>query len=344
MGRFSLPGLDVATYAVATGTAKFDLGVSLAEQFAADGSPAGVAGTAEYATDLFDRSTVTALVRRWTRLLRAVTADPEQPIGAIGLLDADERHRLLEQDNATDRDVAALPLPRAFGARAAAVPDTVALVRGDTELTYRQLDAWANRFAHELIARGVGPEQVVAVALPRSVESVVAALGVWKAGAAYLPVDPAYPAARIAFMLADARPSVVVDDIATVAETTARPETDPRVPLDVRHPAYVIYTSGSTGRPKGVVVSHAGVASLVAAQVERFAIEPGSRVLQFASSSFDASVSEICTALLCGATLVLPPAADPLAALTDARLHVTHATVPPSVLAAVPEGALSLST
>uniref|UniRef100_UPI0021E14437 non-ribosomal peptide synthetase n=1 Tax=Streptomyces sp. LS1784 TaxID=2851533 RepID=UPI0021E14437 len=122
------------------------------------------------------------------------------------------------------------------------------------------------------------------------------------------------------------------------------PETDPVVALDVRHPAYVIYTSGSTGRPKGVVVAHGGVASLVVGQIERFAIDPGSRVLQFASPSFDASVSEIYTALLCGAVLVLPPSGDAVAALTDSGLAVTHVTVPPSVLAAVPEGSVAVST
>ncbi|WP_405750959.1 non-ribosomal peptide synthase/polyketide synthase [Streptomyces sp. NBC_01411] len=343
MGRFSLPGLDVTTYAVATGTAKFDLGVSMAEQFGADGSPAGIAGAVEYATDLFDHSTVAALVRRWTLLLEAVTADPELPIGEIDLLGADERHRLLEGDNATARDVGAVPLPQAFAARVAAAPDAVALVCGDVELTYRQLNARANRFAHALIARGVGPEQVVAVSLPRSMESVVAVLGVLKAGAAYLPVDPAYPQSRIAFMLDDARPAVVIDNPATVTEGDW-PYTDPHITPDTRHPAYVIYTSGSTGRPKGVVVSHGGVASLVAGQVERFAIEPGSRVLQFASPSFDASVSEIFTALLGGAALMLPPAADPVAALIDPGLGVTHVTVPPSVLAAVPDGTVTVST
>ncbi|PJM91998.1 non-ribosomal peptide synthetase [Streptomyces sp. CB01373] len=344
MGRFSLPGLDVATYAVATGTAKFDLGVSLVEQFGPDGSPAGIVGAVEYATDLFDRSTVSALARRWTHLLEAVTADPDRSIGRIEILDADERHRLLEQGDATAREVQAVPVPQAFAAQVVATPDAVALVCGDAELTYRQLNARANRFAHALIARGVGPEQTVAVALPRSVESVVAVLGVLKAGAAYLPVDPAYPQARIAYMLADARPALMVDDPALVTEVSAWPETDPVVALDVRHPAYVIYTSGSTGRPKGVVVGHGGVASLVAAQIERFAIEPDSRVLQFASPSFDASVSEIYTALLRGAALVLPPTADPVAALTDRDLAVTHVTVPPSVLAAVPEGAVKVPT
>ncbi|MFF1950963.1 non-ribosomal peptide synthase/polyketide synthase, partial [Kitasatospora herbaricolor] len=343
MGRFSLPGLDVATYAVATGSAKFDLGASLVEQFGADGSPAGIVGAVEYAADLFDRPTVEALVRRWTLLLEAVTADPQQPIGGIDLLDADERHRLLELGNATTREVGAAAVPQAFAAQVAATPEAVALVRGETAVTYRQLNARANRFAHALIARGVGPEQLVAVALPRSVEAVVAVLGVLKAGAAYLPVDPSYPRSRIDFMLADARPALMVDDPAMVTEGEW-PDTDPQVAPDARHPAYVIYTSGSTGRPKGVVVAHSGVASLVAGQIERFAIDADSRVLQFASPSFDASVSEICTALLSGATLVLPPAADPVAALTDPGLAVTHVTVPPSVLAALPEGRCTVTT
>ncbi|MFB7511378.1 AMP-binding protein, partial [Streptomyces broussonetiae] len=302
-GDFDLPGLDVAAYPVAARTAKFDLGVSLAERFGPDGSPAGIVGAVEYATDLFDRSTVETLFVRWTRLLAAVVAAPELPISAIDLLSAGERCELLP---AAEGCAVAATLPELFAAQVAATPDAVALVSGDTELTYAELDARANRFAHALMARGVGPEQVVAVALPRSVESMVAVLGVLKAGAAYLPVDPSYPEARIAFMLDDARPVVVVDDPAMVVEVSEWPDTDPKVALDVRHPAYVIYTSGSTGRPKGVLVGHGGVASLVAAQIERFAIEPGSRVLQFASPSFDASVSEIFTALACGAALVLP--------------------------------------
>nr|WP_234355555.1 non-ribosomal peptide synthetase [Kitasatospora aureofaciens] len=169
-----------------------------------------------------------------------------------------------------------------------------------------------------------------------------AVLGVLKAGAAYLPVDPAYPQSRIDFMLADARPALMVDDPALVTGVAEWPESDPEVALDVRHPAYVIYTSGSTGRPKGVVVAHGGVASLVAGQIEGFAIDPDSRVLQFASPSFDASVSEIYTALLRGAALVLPPTADPVAALTDPGLVITHVTVPPSVVAALPEGSVTV--
>ncbi|GAA3379184.1 hypothetical protein GCM10020367_61730 [Streptomyces sannanensis] len=344
-GDFELPGLRVSPAPAPTGTAKFDLGFSLFERYGEDGTPLGVIGTVEYATDLYDRATVEILVARWTRLLQAVVADPGRPVGQVDLLSADERNRLLAGYNDTDVPVDAVPLPFSFAAQVRATPDAVALVCDGTALTYAELDARANRFAHALMARGVGVEQIVALALPRSVELVVAVLGTMKAGAAYLPVDPEYPQSRIAFMLDDARPALVVDDPAMVTGTDGFPQTDPAVALDVRNPAYVIYTSGSTGRPKGVVVSHAGIAGLVAAQVDRFAIDGRSRVLQFASPSFDASVSELYTALLTGATLVLPPLGPPLDALRGDALGVTHVTLVPSVLAALPdEAGLSVST
>ncbi|MFE6505054.1 non-ribosomal peptide synthase/polyketide synthase, partial [Kitasatospora sp. NPDC057738] len=339
-GDFELPGLRVSGMSVLTGTARLDLTFGFAEEHGPDGAPAGLSGAVEYSTDLFDRPAVEALVARWTRLLAEVAAAPDQPIGGIDLLSAEERRELLP---AVEGGAAGVGLPELFAARLAVAPDAVALVCGDLELTYRELNARANRFAHALIARGVGPEQLVAVALPRSVESVVAVLGVLKAGAAYLPVDPAYPRARIDFMLADARPVLVVDDPGMVVEGD-RPDTDPVVAVDVRHPAYVIYTSGSTGRPKGVVVSHSGVSGLVAAQVERLGVVPGSRVLQFASPSFDASFWDLCSALLSGATLVLAPVDAPLEALTDHRLGVTHVTLPPSALAAVDSADVAATT
>ncbi|MGH3782761.1 MAG: amino acid adenylation domain-containing protein, partial [Pseudonocardiaceae bacterium] len=217
--------------------------------------------------------------------------------------------------------------------------------------------------AHRLIERGAGPERVVALVLPRSVEIVVAQLAVVKAGAAFLPVDPAYPAERIGFMLADARPVVVVtlteiapqlscpegvavlvvDDPQTLSVLGRMPDravtdTDRISPLRVTHPAYVIYTSGSTGWPKGVVVSHAGLASFSAAEIERYAVAAGDRVLQFSSPSFDASVLELCMSLPAGAALVVPPPGPLLGeqlaqVLADHR--VTHALIPPAALATV---------
>ncbi|MGW4898824.1 non-ribosomal peptide synthetase, partial [Kitasatospora sp. NPDC004240] len=342
---FALPGLEISGLAVPTGTSRLDLTFSLSENRGPDGAPAGLTGMVEYSTDLFGRHTVEQLFSRWIRLLTAAAADPQRPIGAIEVLGEEERRALSAGTAETVRDVPDHGVPALFAAQVTEAPEAVALVGADgAEWTYRRLDSMANRFAHLLMARGVAPEQVVAVVLPRSVEWVVAVLGTLKAGAAYLPVDPAYPQSRIDLMLEDAAPVVVIDDPALVREAEGFPASDPAVPLDVRHPAYVIYTSGSTGRPKGVVVDHGGVASLVATQVERLAVGPGSRVLQFASPSFDASFWDLCAALLTGATLVLAPAGTPLEALTDDALGVTHVILPPSALAALGDAAPTAAT
>ncbi|MGW3916623.1 amino acid adenylation domain-containing protein, partial [Streptomyces sp. NPDC005070] len=338
---FAPPGLRVGEVEPTTDASKFDLVFSLSERHAEDGSPDGIDAFVQFAGDLYDPATVDTMIARWVRLLRAAVSDPQRRLGHVDLLSVEERRELLP---AVEDGAVATSLPEMFAAQVAATPEGVALAFGDVELTYRQLNVWANRFAHALISRGVGPEQIVAVALPRSVEFVVAVLGVLKTGAAYLPVDPAYPQSRIAFMLEDARPAVVVDDPATVADVSGRPDTDPAVAVDARNSAYVIYTSGSTGRPKGVVVSHAGLRRMVAEQVERLGITAGDRVLQFSSPSFDVSLWDLCGALLTGATLVPAPAAEPVSALTDPSLALTHATVPPSVLAALSPDAVTVPT
>ncbi|MEO3764370.1 amino acid adenylation domain-containing protein [Streptomyces sp. B5E4] len=276
------------------------------------------------------------------RLLDAVArladADPDLPVGRLDALPADERRHLLALGDATAAAAPAAPVAALFEAQVRRTPRAPALESDGTTLSYAELNARANRLAHALAARGIGPEDVVALVLPRSADLVVAELAVLKAGAAYLPVDPGYPPARREFMLADARPALVLDDPRTLAGLAAgQPATDPGVAVDPRRPAYVIYTSGSTGRPKGVVVPHTGVASLVAFHTERLRITPGSRFPQLASPSFDACTWEMCVALLTGATLVLAPADDPLAVLTDPGFGITHAFVPPSALAAVAE-------
>ncbi len=345
---------------VEAGVAKSDLALGLRDRRQADGTPAGMAASLEYAVDLFDAGTAAAFGERFLRLLRAVVADPDTRIGDVDILGEPDRLRILRDWNATGRDLPAVPLPALFEERVRRHGDLPAVADGARRFTYAELNAWANRLAHHLIEWGVGTEDLVAVAMPRSAEAIAAILAVHKAGAAYLPVDPDYPAERIAFMLTDATPELVLttgagightempqlalDDPTTVRLLAGLPDDDPtdatRVrPLRATNPAYVIYTSGSTGRPKGVVVSHDGLHSAFTSLIETFEVETGSRLLQQVSLSFDVSVAEIFMALLSGGTLVVER--DVLAGerLADvlATEEISHALLPsPSVLASVP--------
>ncbi|MFG3027365.1 non-ribosomal peptide synthase/polyketide synthase [Streptomyces sp. NPDC048253] len=317
--------------------------------------------SADYRTDLFEAATVDRILGHYRTLLADALARPVTPIADLELLDDGERHRILHDWNDTAHAVPALTWPRMFADQVAARPDEVALVHEDVRLTYAELDARAARLAHALVARGAGPETVVALAVPRSADMIVAEVAVLKAGAAYLPVDTDYPADRIAYMLADARPvclvttaeivpdlppgiePLVLDAPDTIAELAGRPAQGPSAAdgLTAAHAAYVIYTSGSTGRPKGTVLSHAGVAGLVATQRERFGIGPHSRVLQFASPSFDVAFWDLCLGLLSGGRLVVVPADRrvPGAPLADyASEHgITFMILPPALLAAMPD-------
>ncbi|MFC5155262.1 non-ribosomal peptide synthetase [Streptomyces amakusaensis] len=231
-----------------------------------------------------------------------------------------------------------------FRRQVARDPESIAVVAADGTLSYGGLDARASAVAGGLRDRGVGPDDIVAVAIPRGTDMVVAVVAVLAAGAAYLPVDPAQPPDRVAALLADARPALVLTPgelrALEAAAVSAAPAADP----DPACAAYVIYTSGSTGKPKGVVVPHAGIAHLVAAQRERFDARPGARVLQYASVGFDVAVADLCMALLTGATLVLAPPeglppGEPFARFV-AEHGVTHVCMPPSALAAQPDMAL----
>ena len=273
-----LSGLAVSAEPVATRSAQFDLSVSLGERRGTDGSPAGLEGVIEYATDLFDRASVETLAGRLVRLLEGAVGDPGRAISALEILSAAERRTLLHDWNATARALPSATLPELFAAQAERTPDAVAVVGEDQTLSYGELEVRANRLAHHLRALGVGPEVVVGLCVERSAAMVVGLLGILKAGGAYLPLDPSYPAERLGFMLADAGAPVLVttDALAATlpphstrlvrldADASAiarRPATAPPLALDPHHPAYVIYTSGSTGQPKGVVVSHGGLSS-----------------------------------------------------------------------------------
>ncbi|MCB5183573.1 AMP-binding protein, partial [Streptomyces antimicrobicus] len=262
------PGLEFETAGVrgelmplGTGASKFDLAVSFGERWDEGGGPAGLGGFVDYSTDLFDRTTVEDLVARLARWIGTLAEAPDTPVSRLDAVLPDERVRVLREWNATSREVLSGPLGALFAAQAQRTPDAVAVVSDEGELTFAELEARANRLAHRLVAQGVGPERVVALVLPRSVELVVAQLAVVKAGGAFLPVDPAYPRERVDYMLTDAAPHLVIregDDL----DASAYPSTPPQVEVLPGHAAYVIYTSGSTGRPKGVVVSHAGVGNL----------------------------------------------------------------------------------
>ncbi|MES4891873.1 non-ribosomal peptide synthase/polyketide synthase [Streptomyces sp. NPDC096012] len=340
-----LPGLDVTDVEPESQQAAFDLTLEFAET-----ASGALHGLLTYNTGLFDAGTAERMAAQLGSLLAAVAEDPERPLGALPLTSDDELKTLLDQGRGTFRPVPETTLPELFQRQAARTPDAVALVDGDRELTYAEVDRAANRLAHRLIRDGVGPERIVALALPRSAATVLAQLAVTKAGGAFLPVDPDYPAQRRQFMVRDAGAHLVLDDPAAVwaaeGPDTAPTDADRTAPLTPGHPAYVIYTSGSTGTPKGVTVTHRGLSSFAAAAAERYAAGPGDRVLQFASPSFDASVLELCTSLLSGAALVTgeegPLVGERLAEVLATR-RISHTLIPPAALATVqPQAAATL--
>src|ERR1022692_796815 len=361
---WQLPGLHVQPEPVPEVAAKFDLTLGFQQDHDQRGTPAGITAFIEYSPGLFDQATIAALAGKLTRLLGEVAGDPGRCLSMLDVLTAAERRELAEW-NDTARDVPQVTLPELFEAQAVRAPGALAVACGDVALSYAELDERAGRLAEYLASLGAGPGRLVAVVMEKSAEVFVAWLGVAKSGAAFLPVDPAYPAERIGFMLADARPDLVVTTMAAGLSLPAVAGGGPlRVALDdpvlagelarrgpggvavlrragLADPAYVIYTSGSTGRPKGTVVTHRGLASLAGSMASVFGIGPGSRVLQLASLSFDAAVMEVLMAWPSGAALVVPgpgPLAGEMLAEALDELRVSHALIIPSALASVPVG------
>ena len=372
-----LPGLLTEELYLPSNTARFDLVFDLTEL--GDGSrPAGLDAVLEFSTDLFTVETAQRYADWFVRILRLITADPAARLSTYELADSAERTRILTRWAGADSwEEWAEADPRAhspgsrtlgaqFAAHAARQPDHEALVADGTSLSYRELDERADRLARLLLAEGARPGDRVALLLPRSAEAVVACLAGVKTAIAYLPMDPATPPDRIAVVLADAEPRllltvqalaprletagypahrvVVLDDPRTAAALAANPAgplTDAErgravLPQDV---AYVIYTSGSTGTPKGVVVEHATVLELAADHARRFGLGPATRALQFSTFSFDAAVWEMCVSLYTGGTMVMAPddcRAGQALADEIVRHRVTLAVLPPVVVAALP--------
>ncbi|MFE1905517.1 amino acid adenylation domain-containing protein [Streptomyces gardneri] len=303
----SMPGLHTEVVPVGTWVAKFDLTVGIEERYDSEGRPAGLDWTLGYASDLFDHATVERLGHRLSVLLSALAQNPDRALGAVDLLTDEEHDRVRHHWNDTTAPVPATTLPRLFAEQARRTPGATAVLFEDERLDYAALDARADHLARHLVAHGARPERVVAVALPRSVELLVALYAVHKAGAAYLPIDPDYPQDRVAHMLDDAAPALVLTP-GLLAELEAAPAPDSVRELPEAlpgHPAYVIYTSGSTGRPKGVAVTHGAIVNRLLWMQHTYRLEPGERVLQKTPSSFDVSVWEFFWPLITGATLVV---------------------------------------
>jgi nonribosomal peptide synthetase DhbF len=323
--EWQLPGLRVRAEPVPAVNAKFDLTLGVRQHHGDGGAPAGIDAHFEYALDLFDRATVKTLAARLTRLLRHAARDPGRRISQLDVLSTAERRRLLRDWNDTTRPVPAAALPELFEQQAARTPHALAVIGDGAELTYGELNARANQLARHLITLGAGPERLVAIAMPRCLDMMVAVIAVLKSGAAYVPVDPDYPPDRKTFMLTDTAPVtvlttgevaaalpdglplLVLDDPATAAGLAGLDEENVPVAAKPRDVAYLIYTSGSTGRPKGVMVEHAGAVSLARWAAAAFPAAELSRVLASTSLSFDVSVFEMFGTLTSGGCIEVVP-------------------------------------
>ncbi|MEU4805767.1 amino acid adenylation domain-containing protein [Actinosynnema sp. NPDC023587] len=314
--RFALPGLSVAEVDVGWASATFDLGLQFERR--PDGA---LTGTLTYPTALFDAGTAERMARRYVRLLESVVDAPGRPVCELEVLPDDE-FRLLVDEWGTVPGGGGAPacFPDLFAARAAARPDAPAVLFGDDEMTYGELDARSTRLARLLRSRGLGRGAAVGVCLERGFDAVVSLVGVLKSGAAYVPFDPAHPADRLAFLVADARVGAVVTRAGTAAlfpggpvivpDDAAGQSCDrPEWTVDAGDPAYVIYTSGSTGRPKGVLVEHGAYAEHAVVIAGEYGTTAEDRVLSLASLAFDTSLEQIGASLLAGAAVLL---SDPL--------------------------------
>jgi surfactin family lipopeptide synthetase A len=322
-----LPGLTLTPLELDSGTAKFDMTLSMIEE------AAGLRGWLEYNTDLFDAVTIRRLLGHFRSLLAGILTDPDQRLAELPLLTESERRQLLVAWNAT---AAQYPkdqcLPQLFEAQVEHTPDATAVVFEDQQLTYRELNVRANQLAHHLRKLGIGPEALVAICVERSLDMVVGLLGILKAGGAYVPLDPAYPMERLVFMLEDAQASVLLTQkrlLASLPEHKTRvicldtewevmaqePAENPACKVTTGNPAYVIYTSGSTGQPKGVMIPHQGIVNYLAWCTKAYAVAGGSGAPVHSPLGFDLTITSLFSPLLAGQSVVLLPEEQGIEAL-----------------------------
>ncbi len=327
MGNLELPGLSFVPLESGNVTAKFDLTLSIWE------TKQGLAGWWEYNSDLFEPETITRMIAHFQTLLAGIVANPEQRVAQLPLLNATEKQLLLGDGKETDTITQSIP--DLFAAQVQQTPDHVAVVFGETQLTYAQLDTRANQLAHYLRTLGVQPEVAVGICMERSLDLVIGLLAILKAGGAYVPLDPTYPRDRLAYMLQDSQASVLLttsDLVVTLPEHKAQvvcldacscsemPSYPPVSGLNPENLAYVIYTSGSTGMPKGVAMPHRALVNLIQWQISHTVIPTPAKTLQFAPVSFDVSFQEIFSTWCAGDTLVL--LAEETRKDTTALLHL----------------------
>ncbi|HET6262476.1 MAG TPA: amino acid adenylation domain-containing protein, partial [Chloroflexia bacterium] len=359
-----LKDIEAHTFIVDSGTAKFDLSLDM------QNDEEGLHGVLEYNLDLFDPSTITRMLGHFQALLEGIVANPNRRVSELPLLTQEERHTLLVEWNDTHRDYPQdLCIHQLFEEQVKRTPDEVAVVFGQEQVTYSELNSRANKLARHLRRVGVEPEVLVGLCVERSIEMVVGLLGILKAGGAYVPLDPTYPKDRLSYMLADSQAPVLVTqeralsglfdggvnaqgvqviyidrEWATLEGESGTDLDEAEVGVTPENVAYTIYTSGSTGLPKGVLVPHRGLCNVITEKIRTYGVQPDSRVLQFVAFSFDVSVAEVFTTLVAGARLTLSAADDllpgpPLVKLLKEQ-EVTTILMPPSVLNSLPDADL----
>ena len=346
-----------------TGTAKNDLTLYLEENTVLEAkTDSELFAVFEYNTDLFDASTIQRMAGHFQTLLESIVANPDSKIWELPLLTEKERTQLLIEWNDTRIDSPEDKcIHQLFEEQVERTPNAVAVVFEREQLTYQQLNQRANQLAGHLIQLGVGPDVLVGLCIERSLEMIVGLLAILKAGGAYVPIDPAYPGERISFILEDAAVSVLLTQqslVETLPLSTAKllcldalgaavaleSEKNPNSGAIADNLAYIIYTSGTTGKPKGVLLNHRGLCNLATTQSKLLQVGGDSRFLQFASLSFDVSISEIFITLTSGASLYLARRESLIPGLQLIQLlrdrGITHADLPPSALAVMPEAEL----
>ncbi|HYO56981.1 amino acid adenylation domain-containing protein, partial [Archangium sp.] len=346
-----LAELELTPLSTQVTTTKFDLALLMVDH------EDGLVGVCDYSTDLFEEQTIRRMLGHLKTLLEGVAANVEQRLSKLPLLSEEEKQQVLVEWNATETPVRVACLHELFEEQARRTPDAVAVAFEGTQLSYQQVERYANQLAHYLRERGVGPDVVVGLCLERGVELVVGMLGILKAGGAWLPLDPAQPMERLGYMMSDTGALVLVTQERLAYEVPSHgeqrvlldteweqlrrgPEESPRVEVGPENLAYVIYTSGSTGKPKGVLIEHRSILNTLHQSQRECGMEPGQKVMQFASIGFDAAVQEMLLPLLNGGTLVFAPPEAMLPGPEMARFirsqGITHLMVATPVLAALP--------